>query len=102
MTRSESPRSTRLPRFGQEDGHEQLHWGPASAPAPDSLLEFKRRFTSSPSLEQWFGKGVHDVQRYRDVTGSSEIDYEGFVPAYRFELSETAPVNESSCARSTV
>jgi hypothetical protein len=46
----------------------------------DLRLEFKRRFTSSPLLEKWFGNGVHDVHHYRDLTGSTEIDYEGFFP----------------------
>jgi serine/alanine adding enzyme len=88
-------------RFGQESGYEQLHLGSGVGAGGDSLLEFKRRFTSSPSLEQWFGKGVHDVQRYRELTGSTEVHYDGFFPAYRYELSETAPVNESPVARGT-
>jgi serine/alanine adding enzyme len=88
-------------RFGQEHGYEQLHLGSGVGAGGGSLLEFKRRFTSSPSLEQWFGKGVHDVQRYRDLTGSTEIEYDGFFPAYRRELSDTAPAKDSPCARST-
>jgi serine/alanine adding enzyme len=87
-------------RFGQEDGYEHLHLGAGVGAGGDSLLEFKRRFTSSPSLEQWFGKGVHDVQRYRDLTGSTEIDYDGFFPAYGPERSETAPAKDSPCVGS--
>lgn len=82
-------------RFGQEEGYEHLHLGSGVGASGDSLLEFKRRFTSSPSLEQWFGKGVHDVKRYGDLTGSTEIDYDGFFPAYRCEMSQTSPVKAS-------
>jgi hypothetical protein len=46
-------------------------------------------------------EGVHDVQRYRDLTGSTEVDYDGFCPAYRCELSETAPVSELPSPGST-
>lgn len=88
-------------RFGQEEGYEQLHLGSGVGGTGDSLFEFKRRFISSPAIEPAFGKGVHDVQRYRDLTGSTEVDSEGFFPAYRCELSETAPPNELPSAGST-
>jgi serine/alanine adding enzyme len=67
-------------RFGQRNGYEQPHLGSGFGAGGGSLLELKRRFTSSPLLEQWFGKGVHEVQRYRDLTESAEIDYERFLP----------------------
>jgi hypothetical protein len=68
--------------YGQDAGYEQFHLGSGVRGEGGSLLEFKRRFTSAPLLEQWFGKAVHDRVRYLELAGG-EIDYEGFFPAYR-------------------
>jgi serine/alanine adding enzyme len=73
-------------RFGQENAYEQLHLGSGVGTGGGTLLEFKRRFTSSRLLGQWFGKGVHDLERYRDLIGTVQIDYNGFFPAYGREL----------------
>jgi hypothetical protein len=70
-------------RFGQGEGYERFHLGSGFGGEGGSLLEFKRRFTNSPLLEQWFGKRVHDVERYIEVTGSETIDFSGYFPAYR-------------------
>jgi serine/alanine adding enzyme len=83
-------------RFGQEQGYEQFHLGSGVGAGGGSLLEFKRRFASAPLLEQWFGKGVHDVERYLSLTGASEIDYDGFFPAYGRETSSVAPPIDSA------
>jgi lipid II:glycine glycyltransferase (peptidoglycan interpeptide bridge formation enzyme) len=68
--------------YGQHDGYEQFHLGSGLGGEGGSLLEFKRRFTPAPLLEQWFGKAVHDRERYLELAGG-QIDYEGFFPAYR-------------------
>ena len=81
-------------RYGHENGYERLHLGSGVGTGGGSLLEFKRRFTSSPLLEQWFGKGVHDLRRYRDLTGSTESSHDGFFPGYGRDPSGTASVDE--------
>ena len=70
-------------RFGRERGYEQFHLGSGVGAVGGSLLGFKQRFSPSPLLEQWFGKAVHDVERYMELTGSRTPTYDGFFPAYR-------------------
>jgi hypothetical protein len=69
--------------FGQEQGFEIFHLGSGVGGGAGELLEFKRRFAPcSPLLEQWFGKAVHDKERYLALTGTDHIRYEGFFPTY--------------------
>jgi serine/alanine adding enzyme len=70
-------------RFGRECGYEQFHLGSGLGTGGGSLLEFKQRFSPSPLVEQWFGKAVHDVERYLALTSAATVSYEGFFPAYR-------------------
>jgi hypothetical protein len=70
-------------RFGQDAAYEQFNLGSGVGAGGGSLLEFKRRFTSDPPREQWFGKAVHDVARYLELTNGTAVDYGGFFPAYR-------------------
>jgi hypothetical protein len=64
-------------------GYKAFHLGSGLGGSGGSLLEFKRRFTHAPPEEQWLGKAVHDVERYLELTGATELKYEGFFPAYR-------------------
>jgi hypothetical protein len=68
--------------FGQEREFEQLHLG-GVAGGGGSLLEFKQRFSPGPLREQWFGKAVHDVNRYLELAQVESVSYAGFFPAYR-------------------
>jgi Acetyltransferase (GNAT) domain len=79
-------------RFAQKHDYELLHLGSGVGAGGGSLLEFKRRFTSARLREQWLGKGVHDVERYLDLTGTTEIRYEGFFPAYRRAVRDAVSV----------
>jgi hypothetical protein len=69
--------------FGQESGFDQFHLGSGLGGGGGALLEFKRRFSPASLLEQWFGKAVHDLGWYLELTGEERVDYEGFFPAYR-------------------
>jgi len=71
-------------QFGQDQGFELFHLGSGLGGGGGKLLEFKHRFApNSALLEQWFGKAVHDEQRYLALTNSERVLYEGFFPAYR-------------------
>lgn len=69
--------------LGQELGFEQFHLGSGVAGGGSSLLEFKQRFSPGRLCEQWFGKAVHDVERYLELAQIDRVSYEGFFPAYR-------------------
>jgi serine/alanine adding enzyme len=70
-------------RFGRERGYQRFHLGSGLGAGGGSLLEFKQRFSPAPLVEQWFGKAVHDVERYLELTGARTVVYGGFFPAYR-------------------
>jgi hypothetical protein len=70
-------------KLGQEHGFELFHLGSGIGGGGGALLEFKQRFAPGPLREQWFGKAVHDVPRYLELTGTDTVGYEGFFPAYR-------------------
>lgn len=70
-------------RFGAAHGYEQFHLGSGVGAGGGSLLEFKQRFSPAALLQQWFGKAVHDVDRYLKLTGTEAVAYDGFFPAYR-------------------
>ncbi len=70
-------------KLGREHGFELFHLGSGIGGAGGALLEFKQRFAPGPLREQWFGKAVHDVPRYLELTGAESVGYDGFFPAYR-------------------
>src|SRR6185437_4396761 len=64
-------------------GFERFHLGGGVGGFEDSLYEFKRRFDPDGRLPAMLGKAVHDEDAYRRLSGSDEIEYAGFFPAYR-------------------
>jgi hypothetical protein len=72
-----------LARWGAENGYEVLHLGGGVGGRADSLLEFKRRFAPHGHIPSSLGKAVHDLDAYGRLTGSREVDWDGFFPAYR-------------------
>jgi serine/alanine adding enzyme len=78
--------------WAQEQGLAIFHLGGSAGSVEDSLFAFKRRFSPYDLFEYWIGKAVHDEGAYRRLTGSAEIDFDGFFPAYRVPgaLSQTA------------
>ena len=72
-----------LAGWGQEHGYTRLHLGGGVAGRRDSLFVYKERFAPGGELPAAIGKAVHDPERYRELTGQSEISYEEFFPAYR-------------------
>ena len=72
-----------LATWGQEHGYARLHLGGGVGGQRDSLFLYKERFAPGGELAAAIGKAVHDPQRYRSLTGQTEISYEGFFPAYR-------------------
>lgn len=69
--------------FGQERELELFHLGSGFGGGSGGLLDFKRRFSPGPLVEQRFGKAVHDTERYLALTGTTTVSYTGFFPAYR-------------------
>jgi Acetyltransferase (GNAT) domain len=69
--------------WGQEQQLEEFHLGGGAGAKEDSLLAFKQRFSPEGRREFWVGKLVHDEEAYRRLSGGTEIDYDGFFPAYR-------------------
>lgn len=72
-----------LARWGREHGYEALHLGGGVGGRDDELLRYKRRFAPEGLVPAALGKAVHDPDAYRRLSGSPEIDWEGFFPAYR-------------------
>jgi hypothetical protein len=70
-------------RLGQKRQLELFHLGSGFGGGGGGLLEFKRRFSPGPLVEQRFGKAVHDTERYLALTGATTVSYKGFFPAYR-------------------
>lgn len=69
--------------WGQANGYTRLHLGGGVGGRHDSLFLYKQRFAPDGEVAAAVGKAVHDPERYRSLTGQSEISYEGFFPAYR-------------------
>lgn len=69
--------------WAAERGFTHFHLGGGVGGFEDSLYEFKRRFDPDGRLPATLGKVVHDEGAYRRLSGSEEIDYAGFFPAYR-------------------
>jgi serine/alanine adding enzyme len=69
--------------WAAERGFTHFHLGGGVGGFEDSLYEFKRRFDPGGSLPAVLGKKVHDPDAYRALSGSDEIDFAGYFPAYR-------------------
>jgi Acetyltransferase (GNAT) domain len=69
--------------WGQERGLETFHLGGGAGGHEDSLFAFKHRFSPDGLREFWTGRAVHDEHAYRELSGGSEVDFDGFFPAYR-------------------
>jgi hypothetical protein len=69
--------------WAQEQQLEEFHLGGGAGAKEDTLFAFKERFSPGHRREFWVGKLVHDEDAYRRLTGSDDIDLEGFFPAYR-------------------
>jgi hypothetical protein len=69
--------------WAAERGFTLFHLGGGVGGFEDSLYEFKRRFDPGGPLPAFLGKAVHDEDAYKRLAGVSEIDYEGYFPAYR-------------------
>lgn len=72
-----------LAEWGQANGFSILHLGGGVGGRADSLLEYKHRFAPGELLPSATGRAVHDHAAYARLTGSDEVDWEGFFPAYR-------------------
>jgi serine/alanine adding enzyme len=72
-----------LAEWGREQGYEILHLGGGVSGREDSLLEYKLRFAPDGLVGSATGRAVHDPAEYARRTGSAEVDWEGFFPAYR-------------------
>lgn len=72
-----------LAGWGGQRGYTRLHLGGGVGGRRDSLWLYKQRFAPGGELPAAVGKAVHDPERYRELTGQSQISYDGFFPAYR-------------------
>lgn len=66
-----------------EHGFGRFHLGGGVGGFEDSLYEFKRRFDPEGTLPAYLGKRVHDEAAYRELSGTDEVEYTGYFPAYR-------------------
>lgn len=66
-----------------EHGFSRFHLGGGVGGFEDSLYEFKRRFDPESALHAYLGKRVHDEAAYRELSGTDEVEYTGYFPAYR-------------------
>lgn len=69
--------------WGQEHGYDVLHLGGGVGGQEDSLFDYKRRFAPEDLVTVSVGKAVHDEEAYRRLAGVTEIDFDGYFPAYR-------------------
>jgi hypothetical protein len=69
--------------WGQERGLDTFHLGGGVGGREDGLFAFKEHFAPGHLAEAWFGKAIHDVPRYLELSGHSEVSYEGYFPAFR-------------------
>jgi serine/alanine adding enzyme len=84
--------------WAQEQRLEEFHLGGGAGGTEDSLFAFKQRFSPEGRRGFWVGKIVHDEEAYRRLSGTAEIDLDGFFPAYRVPgaLSHTAGTPRST------
>jgi serine/alanine adding enzyme len=69
--------------WGQSRGFDQFHLGGGAGGREDTLFHFKQRFFPHGRLEASVGKLVHDPETYRTLAGLSELQLDGYFPAYR-------------------
>jgi Acetyltransferase (GNAT) domain len=72
-----------LAEWGRDHGYATLHLGGGVGGREDSLLEYKLRFAPGGLVPSATGRAVHDAAEYARLTGSPEVDWAGFFPAYR-------------------
>jgi hypothetical protein len=72
-----------LARWGAANGYTVLHLGGGVGGRDDSLFEFKLRFAPEGRVPVAIGKALHDPAAYARLTGSPDVDWDGFFPAYR-------------------
>jgi hypothetical protein len=72
-----------LAEWGQRQGYSLLHLGGGVGGREDTLLEYKLRFAPDGLRPAAVGKALHDPAAYAELTGSAEVDWAGFFPAYR-------------------
>ena len=72
-----------LAEWGREHGYSLLHLGGGVGGREDTLLEYKLRFAPDGLRPAAVGKALHDPAAYTELTGSTEVDWAGFFPAYR-------------------
>jgi serine/alanine adding enzyme len=72
-----------LAEWGREQGYSILHLGGGVSGREDSLLEYKLRFAPGGLVPSATGRAVHDPAEYARLTGTREVDWAGFFPAYR-------------------
>jgi hypothetical protein len=72
-----------LAEWGQDQGYSLLHLGGGVGGREDTLLEYKLRFAPDGLRPAAVGKALHDPAAYAELTGSAEVDWAGFFPAYR-------------------
>jgi serine/alanine adding enzyme len=72
-----------LARWGQQQGYSRLHLGGGVGGRRDSLFLYKERFAPDGEIPAAIGKAIHDPERYRELTGQTELSLQGFFPAYR-------------------
>jgi hypothetical protein len=72
-----------LAEWGQAHGYALLHLGGGVGGRAGSLLEYKLRFAPEGLRAAAVGKALHDPAAYARLTGSGEVDWAGFFPAYR-------------------
>lgn len=69
--------------WGQSRGLEQFHLGGGAGGREDTLFHFKQRFFPEGRREAAVGKLVHDEAAYLDLSGLTELRFDGYFPAYR-------------------
>jgi len=69
--------------WAAEHGFERFHLGGGVGGFEDSLYEFKRRFDPEGTCPAYLGKAVHDRAAYLALSGTAEVEYAGYFPAYR-------------------
>jgi hypothetical protein len=72
-----------LAEWGRSQGFDVLHLGGGVGGRADSLLEYKLRFAPDGLIPSATGRAVHDQAAYARLTGTPEVDWEGFFPGYR-------------------
>jgi hypothetical protein len=69
--------------WGQRRRLEQFHLGGGAGGREDTLFHFKQRFFPEGRREAAVGKLVHDEEAYLALSGLTELDLDGYFPAYR-------------------